>query len=929
MNTPPRVVPALFLICGLSTGWAAAPGLHFEQQADVPPPPGQDVSLGLAGAYAGSIGTALLAGGGANFPDRPPWEGGTKQYYDEVYLMTAPGATWERIGQLPHPMAYGTSLVTPQGLLLAGGEQDGALLNQVYLLTLDLKKPVFTELPVLPESMKGMGGGCMGSTVYLVGGKTPDGFSRRGWKLDLNRLDQGWQALPEMPGAPRHNAPTAVAGGRLYVFGGLSFSPEVEEPFIGRDVLCFDPGVGTWSQLGPIALPGHAPRAVCAGSAGALDDRWIVLTGGRGDQNLAPILKTLRARNQAREQGDAPRLAQLEKEVDIYFTGTRFRFNPDVLLFDTHTGSWHPGPAFPSRPTVTAPLTRWQTGLVLVSGEIRPGVRTPEVWHLVPGASPVPKRPDIVLLMADDLGYSDLGCYGGEIRTPRIDQLAEQGLRFSQFYNAGRCCPSRASLLTGLHPHRAGIGHMVSDRGLPGYQGRLGPHTVTIAEVLRSAGYTTAMAGKWHVTDAWKDTSDRSCWPRQRGFDQFYGTLPGHGSLWDPAGLVDDNAFVEPEGDYYYTEVLADRAVQTIRQTAETDRNLFLYVAFTAPHYPLHARGELIDSYQGVYDRGWDQGRTRRHQALLDLGLLPPGTALGPRDEQVPPWEQEPYPVWQALRMQTYAAMVEHMDRAVGRIVDALAETGRLDNTLLVFLSDNGGSPEGHLYNRIERLDRPWSSALIPPTTRDGRTVWPGDWPGVRPGSDTTYPSYGIQWAHLSNTPFRRHKHWLHEGGIAAPFIVHWPDRIRAPGSLRHEVTHILDLLPTCLDAAGATYPAERAGHAIDPYQGVSLLSVLNGAPVKRDTPLCWEHEGNRAIRDGRWKLVSEYPGSWKGVRRYAHQGRWELYDMAVDRTETRDLAASCPDRVQRMAQTWQHWADANRVVDWARLSGEEAQRPD
>ncbi len=539
------------------------------------------------------------------------------------------------------------------------------------------------------------------------------------------------------------------------------------------------------------------------------------------------------------------------------------------------------------------------------------------------------QQPNIIIMMADDMGFSDMSCYGGEIHTPNLDRLASNGLRFTQFYNGARCCPTRASLLTGLYPHQAGIGHMTHDLGHPGYRGNLSRNAVTIAEALKPAGYQTLMTGKWHVTSQWKDETDKSNWPCQRGFDKFYGTLPGHGSLWDPTGLVLNNTPIKAKGDYYYTEAITEYSTKWINEAADAHQPFFLYVAYTAPHYPLHARKEYINKYKDSFTDGWDKLRQTRFEKMKEMGILPSHAKLSPRDEQCPAWEKEPWQDWQAHRMAVFAAMIEQMDESVGKIVSTLKENDQLDNTLILFLSDNGGSPEGHLYNTIERLDKPWKSSLIPQTTLDGRPVKPGDWPNKPLGDNTTYGSYGVKWANVSNAPFRNHKSWMHEGGIAAPLIAHWPDYIKANNELRHQLTHIIDLMPTCLDIAGADYPKKFNGHEIIPAQGESLYRVLTENVSLSERTLCWEHEGNRAIRRGKWKLVSEFPGSWSGVRSYPQQGKWELYDMENDRTELNNLAGQHPDIVKQLENTWNAWAKKSMVLPWTQVNPETKEKTD
>lgn len=526
------------------------------------------------------------------------------------------------------------------------------------------------------------------------------------------------------------------------------------------------------------------------------------------------------------------------------------------------------------------------------------------------------ERPNIVLIMLDDMGYSDLACYGGEIKTPNIDQLAAEGLMFTQFYNAARCCPTRASLLTGLYPHQAGIGHMTVDLGQEGYRGDLNKNSVTIAEVLGKAGYQTMMVGKWHVTKSIETGQPNDNLPLQRGFSRFYGTLPGSGSFWQPFGLMEGNDFVEPQGDFYYTEAIASHAVKYINEASGKDSPFFLYAAFTAPHYPLHARPEAIEKYAGVFSEGWDTLRRKRYERLVASGIVKPQWALPPRDEQSIPWEEEPNKAWQQNRMEVYAAMIDQADQGIGQIISALQEKGELENTLILLFSDNGGSAEGHLFGKIERTGIPWKSKLIPTFTKDSVRVTAGDFPGLNLGPDSTYGSYGVRWANVSNTPFRLHKSWVHEGGIATPFIAHWPKGIKAKMEARHQPAHVIDIMPTCVELAGADYPEELDGSSITPMQGKSLLPIFNDTE-NRERTLFWEHEGNRAIRKGKWKLVSEYPGSWKTIRPYPKSGAWELYDMEADRTEMNGLSERYPSLVKSLAKEWEEWAEKCNVLPW------------
>ncbi|HEX71780.1 MAG TPA: arylsulfatase, partial [Candidatus Hydrogenedentes bacterium] len=447
--------------------------------------------------------------------------------------------------------------------------------------------------------------------------------------------------------------------------------------------------------------------------------------------------------------------------------------------------------------------------------------------------------PNIVIIMADDMGYSDIGCYGGEIQTPNLDRLAAGGVRFTQFYNAARCCPTRAALLTGLYPHQAGVGGMVGPGGRePGYRGRLNESCVTIAETLHAAGYTTLMSGKYHVTHYnYTDpepTLHRASWPLQRGFDRFFGTLAGAGSYYAPVSLMRGNEFIEASDDFYYTDAISDTAAQFIRE-ADADNPLFLYTAHVAPHWPLHALPEDIEKYKGIYRAGWDEIRAQRHGRMINMGLVRAEWPLTERDERVPAWDAAEHKEWEIHRMAVYAAQIDRMDQGVGRIIKALEDTNRLDNTLILFLADNGGCDE-----IIKGQD-----------TRHGYFERGGTTPDVFPGEPDTYAAYGYGWANASNTPFRKYKKWIHEGGIASPLIAHWPAGIAGRGALRHQVAHVTDLMATCVDIADAAYPETRNGHDILPMEGVSLAPAFADKPLERTAPLFWEHIGNRGMRDG------------------------------------------------------------------------------
>lgn len=519
-----------------------------------------------------------------------------------------------------------------------------------------------------------------------------------------------------------------------------------------------------------------------------------------------------------------------------------------------------------------------------------------------------PARPNMVLILADDLGFSDLGCYGSEISTPNLDRMAASGLRMTQFYTTPRCCPTRAALLTGLYPQQAGIGGMMEDRGIPGYRGEINRNCLTIAEELRRADYHTLMVGKWHVChihfDGKKQLNyesdepfwdNKDGWPLQRGFEEYYGTIHGVCSYFDPFSLTRGNTPIRAEGtNFYYTDSITEHAVGEIEKYAGSDQPFFLYVAYTAPHWPLQAPEADIAKYRERYLVGWDAIRTNRYRRQIELGLIAKSWPLSPRDPRVPPWGEVRDKRWEANRMATYAAMVEHLDGGVGRILDRLREKGIEQNTLVIFFSDNGAC--------AEVIQPGWYD--VPSRTRDGRRIRVGNGDHtVFAGPDDVWQSYGVPWANVSDTPFLLYKHFTHEGGIASPFIVSWPKVIKAKGGLDRQTAHVTDIMATCVELAGAHHPDSFQGEKILPLEGTSLLPIFQGKERAHPTPLCWEHEGNRAVRIGRWKLVSRY------------RGAWELYDMEVDRTESNDLARQHPDKVQEMAALYEGWAKRCNVL--------------
>jgi arylsulfatase len=495
-----------------------------------------------------------------------------------------------------------------------------------------------------------------------------------------------------------------------------------------------------------------------------------------------------------------------------------------------------------------------------------------------PAVAAASAKPNILVVLVDDMGFSDIGCYGSEIPTPNLDRLAANGLRFTQFYNTGRCCPTRASVLTGLYPHEAGVGHMTDDDGVPGYRGRLNDRCVTIAEVLRGAGYFTAMSGKWHVGQ------NHGVVPWERGFDRSMNSPAG--GFYYPEGkqnrvflngqaLADDAP--ELPKNWYSTDLWTDYGIKFIDDARAAQKPFFLYLAFNAPHFPLQAPADEIAKFRGKYKIGWDKLREQRHARQKELGVVDKSWPLSPRPDRVQAWDNLSDKDKDRFDhiMAIYAACVAHMDTAVGRVIAALKERGVLDNTLIMFMSDNGGNAESGPDGRLE-----------------------GDSPGA--AGSTVF--CGQSWATLENTPFRRYKHFNHEGGIATPLVVHWPAGFTARGDLRQQPGHLVDIMATCVDVGGAKYPAEIHGKPILPMEGRSLVPAFANKPIERDA-LYWEHEGNAAVRVDDWKLV-----------RLGRNGPWELYNLKADRTEQHDLAAEQPDRAKELAAKWEAWAERASV---------------
>ncbi|NNJ25545.1 arylsulfatase [Alienimonas chondri] len=546
-----------------------------------------------------------------------------------------------------------------------------------------------------------------------------------------------------------------------------------------------------------------------------------------------------------------------------------------------------------------------------------------------------PPRPNVVIVMADDMGFSDAGCYGGEIHTPHLDSLAADGLRFSRFYNTGRCCPTRASLLSGHYSHAAGMGWMISDRGTPGYAGSLRKDRPTLSELVKPVGYRSYLSGKWHVSPHTGPQGPKDNWPIARGFDRFYGTISGGGDYYDPVSLVRDEQPISPFADplrpaqftsdgsgYHYTDAIADEAVRFVGDHAQQhgDDPFLLYVAFTAPHWPLHASPERIGRYDGIYDEGFEAVRERRLARQQASGLLPDTTTLSPLPRswsQVPQDQRE----WEAACLATHAAMVTQMDEGIGRLLAELDRVGATENTLVLFLSDNGGSPEGMGRDKpfAPRPDEPTADSAPPEEVRKKRTYLTREgYPlrrgtNVMPGPPDTFVTFGESGANVANTPFRLYKSDVHEGGISTPLIARWPAGLRAErqGGFVRERAHLIDLAPTLLALSGAEYPQQFGGDETKPLPGRSLVDALagfeSGRPDQR--ALYWEHEGNRAIsrmgpKDGRdWKLVAEAGGDW------------ELYDLATDRTEQHDLSVANPGVVEELSSLWTSWARTNDVL--------------
>ena len=494
-------------------------------------------------------------------------------------------------------------------------------------------------------------------------------------------------------------------------------------------------------------------------------------------------------------------------------------------------------------------------------------------------------KPNIIVILVDDMGFSDLGCYGSEIPTPNLDALAANGVRFTQFYNTARCCPTRAALLTGLYSHQTGVGHMMEDKGVPGYQGHLNDSCVTIAEVLKPAGYFTAMSGKWHVGQQagvapWTRGFDRSLNAAAGGF--YFPTHPRAELFLNGEKIANDDKRLPP--NWYSTDLWTTFGLKFIDDALAEKKPFYLHLCYNAPHFSLQAPAEDIAKFRGKYKAGWGAIRDARYAKQKELGIIDPAWDKSPRPKDVKAWADVPTEEQDRFDniMAVYAAVVNHMDKAVGDLVAGLKQRGVLDNTLILFMSDNGGNAE---------------------SGPNGKTV--GD-----PSQGKSDWFCGESWAFVENTPFRLFKHFNHEGGVASPLIAHWPQGISAKNELRRQPGHLIDVMATCVDVSGAKYPQEFKGHAITPMEGRSLVPAFADKPIQRDA-LYWEHEGNAAIRVGDEKLV-----------RFGRNGAWELYDMKTDRTELHDLATAQPDKVAALAAKWETWAERAHVKPYPEGGG-------
>lgn len=528
------------------------------------------------------------------------------------------------------------------------------------------------------------------------------------------------------------------------------------------------------------------------------------------------------------------------------------------------------------------------------------------------------EKPNIIVILVDDMGYSDIGSFGGEIPTPGLDSLAANGFTMTQFYNAGRCCPTRASLLTGLYPHQSGVGHMDHPRKnaagdiVPAYQGYLNNKSVTLGEVMKQNGYQTFLSGKWHVG------SEEYKWPIKRGFDNAYTFVYGAGSYFNtqpyrpsnrPSVITyNDSIITDFDEDFYLTNAITEHAVAGIDSASRSNDPFFMYIAYTAPHWPLHALPEDIIRFEGMYMGGWDSLRNVRYKKMQGLGIIDSSWALPPKFMFPNDSSRQDYrgemveltPVWDELsvqekrmwdrRMAVYAAMVYRMDQGVKRIIEKLKEKGEYENTLVMFMSDNGACHEPvHVWD----ITYDQSGEI---------------------GTKASFDGYSYPWANVSNTPFRMFKHWTMEGGISTPFIAHWPARIK-PNTDRLNYGHVMDIMATAVDAAQGEYPAVFNQKSITPLEGESLLPLFEGTSSDTVRYLFWEHEGNVAVRKGKWKLVKSSQGVVDNLNEFF------LYNLQSDRVELMNVADEYPEITSELKQAYNQWASRVGVVDYSTLN--------
>jgi len=511
------------------------------------------------------------------------------------------------------------------------------------------------------------------------------------------------------------------------------------------------------------------------------------------------------------------------------------------------------------------------------------------------------EKPNILLIMLDDMGYSDLGCYGGEIQTPNIDKLAEEGVRFTQMHNCARCCPTRASLLTGHYPQTAGINGMGVN---------LAMNTATIAEVLKRNGYHTGMTGKWHLSDTkpvpdemeqlrwmahradYGNFSPLENYPCNRGFEEHWGVIWGVVNYFDPFSLVhNEKPIKEVPEDFYITDFITQKSIDLIDSYSKDEKPFFLYVAHTAPHWPLHAPPQDIEKYKNTYKDGWEILRKTRYDRMIEMGLIDKETYPLPENSSGRKWEDCEKKAYESACMSVHAAMIDHVDQGIGEIIEKLKETGMYDNTIIFVLSDNGASYERGYPPGFDR----------PGFTRDSTII---EYNSEHPGPETTWNYIGNAWASAVNTPFRYWKKESYEGGSATPFIVHWPKGLKGKeNTINRGFAHVIDILPTCLELSGAQYPETVNGKTTTPPPGKNLLPLLVNNEVIHDT-IYWEHERGRAIRIGDWKM-SSLPNK-----------DWELFNLANDHTEMNDLSKQLPEKVKEMNSAWETWAKKVNI-DW------------